>query len=142
MQKLDNMAVTENIEILNKILGHYAPYNHTFTKFSNTSNFTSPIATFVDGYDLSVMYAFQNSPQATKLHLYPLSHFKGMIIGNMKSLLDCNHEQVMEFVNLLDGSPIDSMSLGLFNKILAKGVDYADLIGIDRAIDINEAIHF
>ena len=129
----------EPIDILIRTLGYYAPYNHTFTKYSDTSSFKSPIATFVDGYDLSVLYAFKNSPQATKLHLYPLDHFNGMIIGDMKSFLECNHAQVMEFVDLISGDiPPINMSLGLHQKLCEKGVDYSGLIGVLRALDITK----
>ena len=70
--------------------------------------------------------------------LKPLSDFKGMIVRDIKIELELSHNQVMEFFGFMDGEiKLDNITLGLYNAMCKKHIDFKKLIEKGLAIDIN-----
>ena len=70
--------------------------------------------------------------------LRPLSDFKGMIVRDIKIELELSHNQVMEFFGFMDGEiKLDNITLGLYNAMCKKYIDFNGLIEKGLAIDIN-----
>ena len=70
--------------------------------------------------------------------LRPLSDFKGMIVRDIKIELELSHNQVMEFFGFMDGEiKLDNITLGLYNAMCKKYIDFNGLIEKKLAIDIN-----
>ena len=70
--------------------------------------------------------------------LRPLSDFKGMIVRDIKIELELSHNQVMEFFGFMDGEiKLDNISLGLYNAMCKKHIDFKGLIEKGLGIDVN-----
>ena len=70
--------------------------------------------------------------------LRPLSDFKEVIVRNIRIELELSHNQVMEFFGFLDGQiKLDNITLGLYNAMCQKHIDFNKLIEKGLAIDIN-----
>jgi hypothetical protein len=70
--------------------------------------------------------------------LRPLSDFKGMIVRDIKIELELSHNQVMEFFGFMDGEiKLDNITLGLYNAMCKKQIDFKGLIEKGLAININ-----
>ena len=91
-----------------------------------------------DDVKLSVNYSDDEHIWMYKPILRPLSDFKGMIVRDIKIELELSHNQVMEFFGFMDGEiKLDNITLGLYNAMCKKYIDFNGLIEKKLAIDIN-----
>ena len=127
-----------------KHLALYLPYGlklfYTHTKkIGQISN----IYTIGEGYDnddikISIDYSEGEHIWMYKPILRPLSHYKKWIIKDIKKDLECTHNQVMEFLCFMDGSiSLDMATVGLYNIMCKKHIDFNGLIDKELAININ-----
>lgn len=71
--------------------------------------------------------------------LRPLSDFKGMIVRDIKIELELSHNQVMEFFGFTDGEiKLENITLGLYNAMCKKHIDFKKLIEAGLTINVND----
>ena len=89
--------------------------------------------TIKESVDLS--YTEENR---SKPILSSLSDFNKWIIKDIKSFLDINHNQCMELLGFIDGEiKLENISLGLYNAMCKKHIDFNNLIEEGLAVDWN-----
>ena len=119
-------------------LKHLAPYSLYGLKVKLFNNID--IITGID-FENGIIETMNNNNCLTKNLkpvLRPLSYFKGVIVRDIKIELELSHNQVMEFFGFTDGEiKLENITLGLYNAICKKHIDFNKLIEKGLAIDIN-----
>ena len=120
-------------------LKHLAPYLPYVLKISNRNPL---VGTRILDSDIENSDEIVNIGACIRLQykpiLRPLSHYKKWIIKDIKKDLECTHNQVMEFLCFMDGSiSLDMATVGLYNIMCKKHIDFNGLIDKGLAIDIN-----
>ncbi|PCH95875.1 MAG: hypothetical protein COB83_07155 [Gammaproteobacteria bacterium] len=138
------LKAMEKLEL--KELAPYLPYGLKFKLLDYKCDYVGEEYGICNGFYFigdGVYYTFKCRDTAGKNTnnckpiLIPLSHFKNRIIRDIKLELGCSHNQVMEFLCLMDGSiRLDMVTLGLYTAMCENHIDFNNLIQKGQAIDL------